>query len=49
MTKKIEKTPFDEIEKVVGIGYEFYRYTYDSNGQTTFYNGRHIKLKRGQL
>ncbi|MBU3220966.1 RNA-guided endonuclease InsQ/TnpB family protein [Clostridium algidicarnis] len=43
-----QTTPF-EINKIVGIdlGINFLATTYDSYGKTTFYNGRHIKAKRG--
>lgn len=49
MTKDyIQTTPFD-INKIVGIdlGINFLATVYDSYGKTTFYNGRHIKAKRG--
>ena len=49
MTKDYpETTPF-HINKIVGIdlGINFLATCYDSYGKTTFYNGRHIKAKRG--
>lgn len=49
MTKDyIQTTPF-EVNKIVGIdlGINFLATTYDSYGKTVFYNGRHIKSKRG--
>ncbi|MCI1945627.1 MAG: transposase [Clostridium luticellarii] len=43
-----QTTPF-EINKIVGIdlGVNFLATTYDSFGKTVFYQGRHIKAKRG--
>ncbi|BAH07787.1 hypothetical protein CKR_2736 [Clostridium kluyveri NBRC 12016] len=43
-----QTTPF-EINKIVGIdlGINFLATTYDSFGKATFYQGRHIKAKRG--
>lgn len=49
MTKDYPQTTPFEINKIVGIdlGINFLATTYDSYGKTTFYNGRHIKAKRG--
>jgi putative transposase len=49
MTKEYQQTTPFEINKIVGIdlGINFLATTYDSEGKTTFYNGRHIKSKRG--
>jgi putative transposase len=49
MTKDYTQTTPFEINIIVGIdlGINFLATTYDSYGKTTFYNGRHIKAKRG--
>ncbi|KZL88901.1 putative transposase DNA-binding domain protein [Clostridium magnum DSM 2767] len=49
MTKDYPQTTPFEINKIVGIdlGINFLATTYDSYGKTVFYNGRHIKAKRG--
>lgn len=49
MTKDYPQTKPFEINKIVGVdlGINFLATTYDSNGKTTFYNGRHIKAKIG--
>ncbi|WML33378.1 transposase [Clostridium sp. OS1-26] len=49
MTKDYPQTTPFEVNKIVGVdlGINFLATTYDSYGKTTFYNGRHIKAKRG--
>lgn len=49
MTKDYGQTAAFQINKIVSIdlGVNFLATTYDSYGKTTFYNGRHIKAKRG--
>lgn len=49
MTKEYQQTTPFEINKIVGIdlGINFLATTYDSEGETIFYNGRKIKSKRG--
>lgn len=49
MTKQYQQTTPFEVDKIVGIdlGINFLATTYDSENETFFYNGRHIKSKRG--
>lgn len=49
MTKDYQQTTPSKINKIVGIdlGINFLATCYDSYGKTTFYNGKHIKAKRG--
>lgn len=49
MTKQYQQTTPFEVDKIVGIdlGINFLATTYDSENKTFFYNGRHIKSKRG--
>lgn len=49
MTKDYPQTIPFQVNKIVGIdlGINFLATTHDSYGKTTFYNGRHIKAKRG--
>jgi IS605 OrfB family transposase len=49
MTKDYSQTTTFGINKIVGIdlGINFIATTYDSYDKTTFYNGSHIKAKRG--
>ncbi len=49
MTKEFSSITEFEVNKIVGIdlGINFLATIYDSDGNTTFYNGRHIKAKRG--
>lgn len=49
MTKDYPQTTPFEINKIVGIdlGINFLATAYDSYGKTIFYNGKHIKAKRG--
>ncbi|OOB79254.1 MAG: transposase [Epulopiscium sp. Nuni2H_MBin001] len=49
MTKDYPQTNTFKINKIVGIdlGVNFIATTFDSNGNTEFYNGRKIKAKRG--
>jgi len=49
MTKYYQQTTLFEINKIVGIdlGINFLATTYDSDGKTNFFKGRHIKSKRG--
>lgn len=49
MTKQYQQTTPFEVDKIVGIdlGINFLAATYDSENKTFFYNGRHIKSKRG--
>lgn len=50
VSKKIEDIDLHTINQVVGIdmGVNFTATTYDSNGQTRFFNGKDIKHKRGK-
>lgn len=49
MTKDYQGTTLFEVNKIVGIdlGINFLATTYDSDGETDFFKGRHIKSKRG--
>lgn len=49
MTKEYYQTTPYSINKIVGIdlGINFIATCYDSYGKTTFFNGRHVKAKRG--
>lgn len=49
VTKEYQQTNPFKIDKIVGIdlGINFLATAYDSEGKTTFYNGRQIKSKRG--
>lgn len=49
MTKDYPQTTPFKINKIVGIdlGINFLATTYDSDGKTNFYSGKHIKAKRG--
>lgn len=48
MTKEFEEASLHNINQVVGVdlGINFIATTYDSQGETTFFKGRHIKDKR---
>ncbi|WP_059103955.1 RNA-guided endonuclease TnpB family protein [Shouchella shacheensis] len=50
MTKDIPQVEDDVINQVVGVdlGINFVATTYDSQGKTTFFKGRHIKHKRAK-
>lgn len=50
VSKEIEDIDLHKINQVVGIdmGVNFTATTYDSNGQTRFFNGKDIKHKRGK-
>lgn len=49
MTKYYQQTALFDINKIVGIdlGINFLATAYDSDGETNFFKGRHIKSKRG--
>lgn len=49
MTKEVAETTEHQIKQVVGVdfGINFIATSYDSQGKTTFFKGRHIKDKRG--
>jgi putative transposase len=51
MTKEIESVPEQQIKKVVGVdfGINFVVTTYDSQGKSLFFKGRHIKDKRSHF
>ena len=51
MTKEIPLLKEQDVTNIVGIdlGINFLATSYDSKGKTTFFNGRHIKHKRGRL
>ena len=51
MTKEINDFSFSNCNQVVGIdlGINFLATTYDSNGKSLFFNGKHIKDKRAQF
>lgn len=50
MAKDYQQATLFEVNKIVGIdlGINFLATTHDSDGETSFFKGRHIKSKRGQ-
>ncbi len=50
MTKEVKEAELADIRQVVGVdmGVNFLATTYDSQGKTTFFNGRDIKHKRAK-
>ena len=51
MTRRISDFDYTDCNQVVGVdlGINFLATVYDSNGHTTFFNGKHIKNKRAQF
>lgn len=51
MTKEVKELGDDFIAQVVGVdfGMNFLAVSYDSQGKTTFFDGRHVKDKRAQF